>query len=137
MITFCRAKEAIKINQSLSALGDVFLALRGKQSHIPYRNSKLTFLLQPCLGGDGKTLMFVNVNPDMESAQESVCSLKFAERVNQCEGAKGGPKKNVTTGGSGGGGGGGGGTAAGPSASGVKREGVPHMMVRAKRTRIN
>ena len=96
MVQGARAKEAISINQSLSALGDVFLALRGKQAHVPYRNSKLTYLLQPCLGGDGKTLMVVNVNPHPASAHESLCSLKFAERVNQCEGVKGGARKSVS-----------------------------------------
>ena len=162
-----RQKEACSINRSLSALGDVFAALSSKSAHVPYRNSKLTHLLQacksglaalngclprlhahtgavnrcsmgrlphdtpgcghactlcppcagcvachhapdklphtqPCLGGSGKTLMFVNVNPEPASAQETLCSLRFAAKVNACEtGAKGGAKQHLQhTGGS-------------------------------------
>ena len=53
--------------------------------------------MQPCLGGDGKTLMFVNVNCAPDSAKETLCSLRFAAKVNQCEtGAKGGARKHVS-----------------------------------------
>lgn len=95
-----RMKEACAINKSLSCLSDVFHAISNNQKHIPYRNSKLTHLLAPCLGGDGKTLMFVNVSPEAASAEETLCSLRFASQVNSCElgnrgGGGGGVKRNV------------------------------------------
>jgi len=80
-----RAKEAMAINKSLSSLTDVFVALGKKASHVPFRNSKLTYLLQPSLSGDGKTLMMVNLSPTDRSTQESLCSLRFATHVNKCE----------------------------------------------------
>ena len=85
-----RLKEAQSINKSLSALGDVIAARAEKAAHVPYRNSKLTYLLQNALGGDAKTLMFANVSPVAESAQETLCSLRFAAKVNAC--AAGGNK---------------------------------------------
>ena len=80
-----RMKEACAINKSLSTLGDVFKAIGEGAKHVPYRNSKLTHLLAPCLGGDGKTLMLVNVAPEPESAEESMHSLQFAAKVNAVE----------------------------------------------------
>lgn len=80
-----RAKETMAINKSLSALTDVFVAIGKKASHIPFRNSKLTFLLQPSLSGDGKTLMLVNLSPTEASTQETLNSLRFAAQVNKCE----------------------------------------------------
>ncbi|KAK6947787.1 Calponin homology domain [Dillenia turbinata] len=80
-----RLREAQHINKSLSALGDVIFALAQKSPHVPYRNSKLTQVLQSSLGGQAKTLMFVQLNPDLDSYAESVSTLKFAERVSGVE----------------------------------------------------
>ncbi|XVE83041.1 hypothetical protein DITRI_Ditri16bG0055000 [Diplodiscus trichospermus] len=80
-----RLKEAQNINKSLSALGDVVYALATKSSHIPYRNSKLTHLLQDSLGGDSKTLMFVQISPSERDLSETLSSLNFATRVRGVE----------------------------------------------------
>ncbi|XP_069386142.1 kinesin-like protein KIFC3 isoform X7 [Paralichthys olivaceus] len=80
-----RLREAQCINKSLSALGDVINALRSKHAHVPFRNSRLTYLLQDSLSGDSKTLMMVQVSPLPSNMSESVCSLKFAQRVRSIE----------------------------------------------------
>ncbi|EAY79261.1 hypothetical protein OsI_34377 [Oryza sativa Indica Group] len=80
-----RLKETQAINKSLSCLSDVIFSIANKEEHVPFRNSKLTYLLQPCLGGGSKTLVFVNLSPEVSSTGESICSLRFAARVNSCE----------------------------------------------------
>ncbi|XP_054812226.1 kinesin-like protein KIN-14Q isoform X1 [Prosopis cineraria] len=80
-----RLKETQNINRSLSALGDVISALATKCSHVPFRNSKLTHLLQDSLGGDSKTLMFVQISPTENDLSETICSLNFASRVRGIE----------------------------------------------------
>lgn len=89
-----RLNEAKNINKSLAALGDVIEALQKKSSHVPYRNSKLTYMLQDSLGGHAKTLMFINVSPASLDADETNCSLNFATRVRQVELGK--SVKNIT-----------------------------------------
>ncbi|XP_048533081.1 kinesin-like protein KIN-14E isoform X1 [Triticum urartu] len=90
-----RLKEAQNINRSLSALGDVISALASRSSHIPYRNSKLTHLLQDSLGGDSKALMFVQISPSDNDVSETLSSLNFASRVRGIE--LGPAKKQVDT----------------------------------------
>ncbi|KIJ55265.1 hypothetical protein M422DRAFT_57787 [Sphaerobolus stellatus SS14] len=82
-----RLKETQNINRSLSALGDVIAALGNAppgqgDKHIPYRNSKLTYLLQTSLSGNSKTLMVLNLSPLAAHLNESLCSLRFATKVN-------------------------------------------------------
>ena len=74
-------KEANSINKSLSALGDVIAALVSEAQFIPYRNNKLTQLMQDSLGGNAKTLMFVNVSPSDYNCDETANSLTYAQRV--------------------------------------------------------
>lgn len=76
-----RMRETQNINKSLSCLGDVIEALGRGSSHIPYRNSKLTHLLQYSLGGNSKTLMFVMVSPMETHLKETLTSLRFATKV--------------------------------------------------------
>jgi len=66
--------------RSLSAIGDVIAALASGHKHIPYRNSKLTFLLQDALKEHSHVLMIVNVTPLPEFVGESTYSLQFATR---------------------------------------------------------
>ncbi|XP_025752879.1 putative LOC110439812 homolog [Oreochromis niloticus] len=74
-------KEANSINKSLSALGDVISALSAELPHVPYRNSKLTQVMQDSLGGNAKTLMIVNISPTEYNLDETLTSLIYATRV--------------------------------------------------------
>jgi hypothetical protein len=88
-------KEAGFINKSLSALGNVMEALDRKASHVPYRDSKLTYMLQDSLGGNSRTMMVVAVCPNDHSYDESVHALQFATRVRRIQ--IGAAQRNVTS----------------------------------------
>lgn len=87
-------KEAQSINKSLSALGDVIGSLSAGGQHIPYRNHKLTMLMSDSLGGNAKTLMFVNVSPAESNLDETYNSLMYASRVRSIVND---PSKNVSS----------------------------------------
>uniref|UniRef100_A0A8C0M653 Kinesin family member 27 n=1 Tax=Canis lupus familiaris TaxID=9615 RepID=A0A8C0M653_CANLF len=79
-----RFKESIQINSGLLALGNVISALgdpRRKSSHIPYRDAKITRLLKDSLGGSAKTVMITCVSPSSSDFDESLNSLKYANRA--------------------------------------------------------
>lgn len=77
-----RLKEATKINLSLSALGNVISALvDGKSTHIPYRDSKLTRLLQDSLGGNARTVMVANIGPASYNVEETLTTLRYSNRA--------------------------------------------------------
>ncbi|KAI1882229.1 hypothetical protein AGOR_G00248540 [Albula goreensis] len=78
-----RLLEAASINKSLTALGQVFSALKCNALHVPFRNSKLTHLLQPCLSGDAKACVFVNVSPDAKNMAETLSTLQFGSSIRQ------------------------------------------------------
>eukprot|EP00056_Hartaetosiga_gracilis_P005796 m.89061 g.89061 ORF g.89061 m.89061 type:complete len:952 (+) comp12283_c0_seq1:93-2948(+) len=80
-----RLVEAAAINKSLSALGHVFKSLASDSPHIPYRNSKLTHVLQDSLGGDSKTAVFVNVSPLDMNLPETHCTLNFGAGIRNIE----------------------------------------------------
>ncbi|GAV03422.1 hypothetical protein RvY_13848 [Ramazzottius varieornatus] len=76
-----RFKEATQINLSLSTLGKVINALVEKSSHVPYRDSKLTRLLQDSLGGNSKTIMVANIGPASYNVEETLSTLRYANRA--------------------------------------------------------
>ena len=96
MIASCVLQvETVAINKSLSALGDVMSALGakeaqasgggGKEAYVPYRNSKLTFLLQPNLSRGARVMFIVTASPDVEDAPETLVSLGFATRARNAQ----------------------------------------------------
>lgn len=88
-----RLAEAGAINKSLMTLGQVFQALKNSQMHVPYRNSKLTHALQPCLSGEAKVVLIATISPDVMQLQETVNTLQFA--ANCCQIALGPAKQNI------------------------------------------
>ncbi|XP_077538254.1 carboxy-terminal kinesin 2-like [Haemaphysalis longicornis] len=88
-----RLREAKNINKSLTNLGNVILALSNRVDHVPHHNSKLTRLLVDGLGGNSKTPVLLSISPREENIGETVNSLRFATRVNQCHNRK--AKKNI------------------------------------------
>ena len=80
-----RLKEASAINKSLSALGNVINSLvdvsEGRNRHVPYRVSKLTFILRDSLGGNSKTAIIANISPSNLNFSETHSTLKFAQRA--------------------------------------------------------
>jgi kinesin family member 11 len=89
-----RAQEAGMINQSLLALGRVITALTERKSHIPYRESKLTRLLQDSLGGGTKTCIIATISPSVVCFEESLSTLEYARRAMNI---KNKPQQNMKT----------------------------------------
>lgn len=92
-----RERETVNINQSLSVLGKVFLALLNKKSHVPYRDSKLTHYLKDSLGGESKTMIIMQVSPSVADAAETISTLNFGQRVQQVEKGQVNPHVRETT----------------------------------------
>ncbi|XP_063302952.1 uncharacterized protein LOC134602220 [Pelobates fuscus] len=90
-----RLVEAAAINKSLTALGQVFTALKSNSLHVPYRNCKLTHLLQPSLSGHAKACVFVNISPDIRDVGETLSSLQFGSSIQQI--ALGKPIQNTAS----------------------------------------
>lgn len=80
---YMRLEEAKAINLSLSALGNCMSALAEGRGHIPYRDSKLTRLLQGCLGGTSRTSVIVNIPPGEDAQGETLSALRFASRASK------------------------------------------------------
>jgi kinesin family protein C1 len=79
-----RLRETQAINASLSALAQCVAAVAARRPHVPFRNSKLTTVLQHALGPQGRTAFFVNVAPEAAHLGETLCTLRFAESLKEC-----------------------------------------------------
>eukprot|EP00906_Rhabdomonas_costata_P011722 RCo016688 len=90
-----RLCEANCINKSLSNLGRVIVALHHKQAHVPFRDCKLTYLLQDSLGGDSKTILIANISPAPDCLGETYSTIAFATSVRKLE--LGEAKRHVTS----------------------------------------
>lgn len=88
--------EAQHINRSLTALGCVMQALAQKREHIPFRDSKLTQLLQDSLAGQAKSMMFMHIAPEETSSSETLSTLNFGKGVTEI--TLGAAKKNTESG---------------------------------------
>ncbi|KFW80725.1 Kinesin-like KIF25, partial [Manacus vitellinus] len=84
-VTGAALRETSFINRSLSALADVLGAIAEQRSHVPYRNSKLTHLLQDSVGGDAKLLVMLCISPGQKYLTESMQSLGFGTRARQVQ----------------------------------------------------
>jgi hypothetical protein len=80
-----RLIEAININLSLTTLGNVISSLVDGKSHIPYRDSKLTRMLQDSLGGNTKTVMIANIGPADYNYDETLSTLRYANRAKRIQ----------------------------------------------------
>lgn len=78
-----RLNEASNINKGLLQLGIVVKQLSEGDAHVPYRNSKLTFILKPSLGGNAKTAIICNMSPALVHRQDTSVTLQFATRAKQ------------------------------------------------------
>ena len=79
------AAETAAINKSLSALGDVMTAIGNREAHVPFRNSKLTYLLQPALSRGSRVMFIITASPDAVDTPETLVSLGFGTRARNAQ----------------------------------------------------
>ena len=80
-VTGARAKEAININSSLTALKSVIQAICSRAKHVPFRDSILTWVLKDCIGGNSKVAILAHIRPCAAHAYESISTLRFVSMV--------------------------------------------------------